>query len=113
MFFPYAIREMTEKQMAIEDTTALSAIPEAVCAYVFSLTKKRLCGKSGGTQIESICFHRGFPKAVKERISVENLPAEGKRDAHIAFWGFSVPKHLHAMYKNRPTLDWGDEFAMG
>ena len=46
MLFPYAIREMTEKQMAIEDTTALSAIPEAVCAYVPVLTKNRFCGKS-------------------------------------------------------------------
>ena len=52
------------------------------------------------------------PHPDKALTSLSYQPQSGKEAATVELLGYSVEKPLRAMYRTRPTLDWGDEFAM-
>lgn len=45
-------------------------------------------------------------------VSITYSPIAGKEEARVTLLGFSLERRLSALYTERPTLNWGDEFAM-
>lgn len=68
MLFQFAIFDMTGKQLCASQNTRLCGAPEASLSYLTRLKDTRLFREGAGTPIESIRFHRGFPKSVRERV---------------------------------------------
>ena len=52
------------------------------------------------------------PHPEKMPVSISYCPAHGKEQAKVTLLGFEARKNLAPIYTDRPTLDWGDEFAM-
>lgn len=52
------------------------------------------------------------PHPDKTPVSISYCPAHGKEQAKVTLLGFEVRRNLAPIYTDRPTLDWGDEFAM-
>lgn len=68
MFFKPTLFAVTAKKLFAYEGTQLCSAPASIAAYLAYLKRTRLSGGNTGTPIETIRFHRGFPRTVRERV---------------------------------------------